>query len=275
MASSKNLASSSSIPSPPPPSAPKTLPVSTSSVPPNPTPTFPRSFAEVAAQPPVLPLSNLKFCPGVPKPSLPHPPSFSSFFNQLFLNHQCFRCFGKGHLLASCRDPLRCYRCLGVGHKGSACPSFSFRTGVSVPPPTSSSSVVCHPVLTSTPNLTNVSSSTGHAVTAPPVGHLSPSPTLPSTPPPILPIEDDVHVFISPSDDGYANHFALLKAALVEVSSGTTSEAFVINLLRSEFGGKFRFIVRCHSRGNFLVFFRHGNSFQMHAGFSISERRSS
>lgn len=34
-------------------------------------------------------------------------------------------------------------------------------------------------------------------------------------------------MFIRPSEDRYANHFALLKAALVEVSSGAVTEGMV------------------------------------------------
>ncbi len=63
---------------------------------------------------------------GRPTPSsLPGAASLSAspprFLRNPSLRGRCFRCFGKGHRAARCRDPRRCLTCMEIGHSESRC----------------------------------------------------------------------------------------------------------------------------------------------------------
>lgn len=178
--------------------------------------------------------------------------TFSSFIKNLISQGRCFCCFYRGHRLTQCKDPLRCFRCLGVVHKGNHCPGVGHKGN--------------HCTLQDTPHQHFPASSRATPVTPinptepalPPLPLHPPHTSLPTlTPPPDRPTEpeDEVNKYIHPSEEGFANHFTLLKAALLEVNSGAVTETQVLSLLQTEIGSDFKFMVRKHSMGNYLVIF--------------------
>lgn len=46
-------------------------------------------------------------------------------YERAFKERRCFRCLGKGHIKAYCREPMCCFKCKGYGHNSGRCGKFT------------------------------------------------------------------------------------------------------------------------------------------------------